>query len=141
MSDDSQQPAAAAAPVLPVQQVSEAVVIPAVPAPGDDEVKNVLNFLFQLAGQVESIVKKGSVSLFDLPGFYGAFKAAGPALANVKNLWPQIEGLNEAEIEDLEAYVKANLSVAVPDSGIQDLVTEGIQLAEALYSFVKKVKG
>lgn len=105
---------------------------------GIDEVKNVLNFLFQLGLQVEKVVEKGSVSLFDAVSFFGAFKAAGPALANLKDFVPELSDLNDQELADLRLYISENLKSG--NASVDGLINDGLILAQSIYSFVEKIK-
>lgn len=133
-------------PVTPAPAVTPTAPSPAAAAPtpvvnfGVTEIQNLLAFAFALAGQVEKVVAKGSVSLFDLPGFYGAFQAAGPLLANIKLLLPQIENLNDSEITQIRTYVSQNLGQAVSSDAIDQVVLNALALVQQLYDFVLQVK-
>lgn len=106
----------------------------------DSELKALLNFLIVLAGDIEKIVAKGSLSLLDLPGLYGAFSAASSALSGIKQLPEEISSMNDASIADLRAYIQAQLPSAVSSPVIDGVVNDGLSLAQELFDFVNSVR-
>lgn len=106
----------------------------------DMEIKNILNFLFLLSAQVEKIIKGGSVSILQLPGFYSAFEAAGPALSNINQLPSEVKSINDAVLVDLRTYVATNLSSVVPSPAVDAIIEDALNLAQQLYDFVESIK-
>jgi hypothetical protein len=106
----------------------------------DQELKALLNFLIVLSANIEKLVAKGSLSLLDLPGLYGAFSAASPALSGLKSLPSELSSLNDASISDLRAYVSANINSAVANPEIDGLINGGLSLAQELFDFVASIK-
>jgi hypothetical protein len=105
----------------------------------DSDIKALLNFLIILAGDIEKIVAKGSLSLLDLPGLYGAFSAASPALGGLKGLPAELASLNDDSIADIRSYVQANIAQAVPSPAVDDLINEGLALGQQIYDFIESL--
>lgn len=105
----------------------------------DQEIKNIITFLLTLASQVETIVAKGKISLFEIPGFYSAFEAAGPALSNLKDLPAEIKGINPQVLADLTSYIQSNLGT-VANPAVQALIQEGLTLGQQLFTFLEAVQ-
>lgn len=107
----------------------------------DAELKALLNFFIVLGGDIEKIVAKGSLSLLDLPGLYGAFSAASSALSGIKQLPGELSQINDASLADLRSYIASGLPGVLPNAEVDGLINSGLSLGQELFDFIVSLKG
>ena len=74
------------------------------------ETEEVLDFMDETADQIQAAASDGKLNWQDLPKLLKVVKKINPALKNIKQVWPEMKDLDDAEISIMMARLTTTVT-------------------------------
>lgn len=105
------------------------------------ETKELAVFVARLGNAVDASLADGKIGITDAAHLMGPIMAAGPALAGLNQLGPELADMDPAEAEELKQAIAAELDLKSEalESVVEEVAGAALQLASAILA-VKKAK-
>lgn len=105
---------------------------------GIKETKELVKFGISLGEAIDKSLP-GGIGLEDAMNFYNAVTTASDAFDNVKQVPKELGDLDQAERDELYAYVEAEFDIA--NDKLESVIEEALKTALQVYKLVESVKG
>lgn len=105
---------------------------------GITETKQVIDFAKALVKAIVSAQSDGSVNLLDLSKLLALVPLAGPAFLGINQVPAELKDLDQAEAQELVAYVMADLGVS--DGRAKEIVESALKFALSGYELYLKIQ-
>ena len=100
--------------------------------------KEVMAFLFAIGKVVkEAKQNDGKINVMDAALLMKVIPYVGPAFEDIADVVPEMKDLNQAEIDELVAYITKQVGEVIGKEKLLEQVTSGLEAVKALAKFVK----
>jgi hypothetical protein len=103
---------------------------------GFDETKQVIKLVIGIGRGIELSLKDDKFTLADLPNFFAVIMDLLPAIDGIEDVALEFKLATEEEVEELKAYVKAELDLE--DDKVEEFIEDAFAVVLDIYHVLKR---
>lgn len=105
---------------------------------GMTETKELVSFILSLGNGIGASLEDGKIGVSDVSNFFGAMTLAGPALSGVNAIPGELSDMDDAEKEDLLAFV--NEKFDIPQDNIEASIERSLRIGVDIAALIADFK-